>query len=106
MRHFPENQAFYDDSSILNEDVQDCIDIWEVTKFYNDCQKPSDRSWNSVRMLQTVILSKQGTGKPITIDFYAPLDKSADTHINYDFRAFGDEIAMIKAGDDRKYCLK
>jgi len=29
----------------------------------------------NVRIIQNVILSRQGTGKPITIDFYAPIDK-------------------------------
>ena len=61
VRFYPEGQdkqEKQDEYGVLHEDIQDCIDIWEVSKFYNDCQKPNDRSWQSVRTLQTVVLSK------------------------------------------------
>ena len=45
VRYFPDGHDPKDDAAVLHEDVSDCIDIWEVSKFYNDCQKPNDKSW-------------------------------------------------------------
>ena len=37
VRYFPEGSSNQEDTAVMREDVQDCIDIWEVSKFYNDC---------------------------------------------------------------------
>lgn len=50
-------------------------------------------------------------GKPIIIQFYAPepqLINAGDSYttIKYDFRAYGEDINMIKNNDDYGYCMK
>ena len=37
VRYFPDGHDPKDDTAVTHEDVSDCIDIWEVSKFYNDC---------------------------------------------------------------------
>ena len=65
-----------------------------------------------LRYVQTCIKSRFGMGtRPITIQFYAPMPSiptkpGAYAGIKYDFRAMGEEIAMIRAGDDYGYCIK
>jgi hypothetical protein len=62
--------------------------------------------WKSVIYIQTNIKSRIGCGTPIVVKFYAPLDhQNPDAEISYDFRSFGDEVELIKNGDDYTYCL-
>jgi len=40
------------------------------------------------------------------VRFYAPLDhQNPDAEIVYDFKKFGEEVELLKAGDDYTYCL-
>jgi hypothetical protein len=40
------------------------------------------------------------------VRFYAPLDhQGPDDEIVYDFKKFGEEVELLKAGDDYTYCL-
>lgn len=58
-------------------------------------------------MLQTCVKSKQGTGKPIRIDFYAPCaDQAAPGQIKYNFRGFGEDIQLVISSNDKEYCMK
>ena len=67
-------------------------------------------NWKRVRYIQTCIKTRTGIGKPIVIQYYAPMPtvKQGERHatIKYDFRGCGDDFTMIKDGDDYGYCIK
>lgn len=49
-------------------------------------------------------------GRPIIIEFSAapPVknEKTRVSEIKYDFRSYGDEITMIRSGNENDYCMK
>ena len=62
--------------------------------------------WKSVIYIQTNLKSRIGCGTPIIVKFYAPLDHEIpDAEIQYDFKSFGDEIELIRNGEDYNYCM-
>lgn len=103
-----ENGTEGSEDNILDDRVSDLEVLCD-----SDLAKYSDnksQQWKRIRYIQTCIRSKTGVGKPIIIQFYAPLPvtKPGDKYatIRYDYRSQGDEISMIRNGDDYGYCIK
>ena len=64
-------------------------------------QRAAHEYWKQVIYIQTNIKSRIGCGTPIVVKFYAPLDHEVpEAEIQYDFRSLGDEVELIKSGDD------
>jgi len=66
----------------------------------------SEKFWTKFECIQTNIRAIQGTGQPIIVNFYAPIDRSNPSkQINFDFRSLGEDEDLIR-NDLEKYCLK
>jgi hypothetical protein len=53
------------------------------------------------------VRSKIGVGHPIILNYLAPLCKeNSDNDIDYDFRKFRSDSALLDEEDGREYCLK
>ena len=51
--------------------------------------------------------SKLGSGTPLVVKFFAPLDlENLDAEIVYDYRGLGSDGDIVRSGDDICYCLK
>lgn len=65
-------------------------------------KKPNskDFNWKTVEYIQTCVKDKDGTGKHMVVNFFAPLnetnDKTAAQEIIYDFRQFADELTLLQ----------
>lgn len=69
-------------------------------------KKSNDVYWKTINSIQTNVKSKIGCGIPITVKFYAKIDRqNPDETIIYDFRSFGEDMFLIR-NDEEKYCLK
>ena len=69
-------------------------------------KKANDGQWKTINSIQTNVKSKIGCGIPITVKFYAKIDRvNPDEAIIYDFRSFGEDVFLIR-NDEEKYCLK
>ena len=56
--------------------------------------------------IQTNVKAKIGCGSPITVKFYAHIDREDhDATISYDFREIGEDVDLIRH-DEEAYCLK
>jgi hypothetical protein len=63
--------------------------------------------WHSVIYIQTNVKAKIGTGTPILVKFYAPLNlDDINEEIVYDFKSLGQDRDLVLSGDDYTYCLK
>lgn len=98
------------DKEIENFDChkEDILRIVTDHGFMNIFQKRAAHEyWKSVIYIQTNVKSKIGCGQPIIVKFFAPLDtNNIDAEIPYDFKIFGSEEDLIRAGDDFTYCLQ
>jgi hypothetical protein len=69
-------------------------------------KKANDNFWKTVNNIQTNIKAKIGCGSPITVKFYAHINREdIDSTIEYDFRALGEDVDLIR-NDEETYCLK
>jgi hypothetical protein len=69
-------------------------------------KKSNDNYWKTVNSIQTNVKSKIGCGMPITVKFYAKIDRHyPDETIIYDYKSLGDDVHLIR-NDEEKYCLK
>ena len=56
--------------------LQEIVNVDGLTKLFE--KKPiSDANWRCVNYIQTVVKAPVGVGKPIFVNFYAPIDEQA-----------------------------
>jgi hypothetical protein len=69
-----------------------------------------DKHWKRIKFVQTCVKSKYGTGKPIIIQFYAPLPHKGERDkypvIQYDWRSFQSDPDLIINQQYYEYCRK
>ena len=68
--------------------------------------KIGEEKWCRIRYLQTCLKHRTGVGKPIIIEYYAPVPQNPTKPIKYDFRSMGDELTMLRQKDYVGYCTK
>ena len=60
-------------------------------------RKAIDCFWKGVNNIQTNVKAKIGCGSPITVKFYAHIDKNDnEASIEYNFKAIGEDIDLIR----------
>ena len=97
-----------DELEFFDGHKSDLLRIVSDHGFMNTFQRRAAHEyWHQVIYIQTNVKSKLGCGTPKVVKFYAPLDMdNPDAEIVYDYRALGDDVDLIRAGDDDTYCLK
>lgn len=114
-----ERSVYYKDVAIIRESLKD--DQKEYFYGYKDSilrivtdhgfmsifqKRAAHDYWKNVVYIQTNVKSRIGCGTPIVVKFYAPLDHdNPEAEIAFDYKTLGDEVELIKAGDDYTYCL-
>lgn len=92
-----DRSIYYKDVVLIRYD-DETVQVVNDNGFYNSFQRrANDDFWKKINCVQTNIKSKLGCGTPIIIKFFAPIDQEdPEAEINYDFRALGEDIDLIK----------
>lgn len=99
---------FYKDVAILRFNDDEQVNVVNEAQFQATFQKRANNDyWKTVNCIQTNVKSKLGIGKPIIIEFSAPLlQEDPGKEINFNFRQFEKDDAKLIKQDKHQYCLK
>lgn len=69
--------------------------------------RPNDKFWEEMSLIQTAIKSKTGCGVPVYVHFKAPLDMTnPEAVIDYGADRYPSDYTLLKLNDDVHYALK
>ena len=71
-------------------------------------RRANDDFWTTIECFQTCYKTKFGVGKPIRIEFYAPLcEFDFNSKAQYEnFKKMPEDLALLRNGHDELYCIK
>jgi hypothetical protein len=84
------------------------VKVLKDNEFINEFTiRPNDSYWKTIEVVQTCTKSKTGSGTPIFVHFFAPMDEeNCNEDIVYDLSKFPSNADLIKSGDFHLYALK
>jgi len=69
-------------------------------------KKPNakDFNWRTVEYVQSCIKDPIGIGKQYSVHFFAPLNETSTSTIDYDFSQMADELQLLQTQQWSAYC--
>ena len=104
------DRIYYHDAAIIRfRDKADGVSVLNETTFIKtfDNKRPNDPIFTKIELFQTTIKSKWGLGKPIRVEFYAPLNEhNLKDEIQYNYKHMGDDLELQFESKDYQFCYK
>lgn len=95
--HTEKKSALYQDTAMVRFRTNNEVKVLKDNEFINEFSiRPNDGYWKTIEVVQTCTKSKTGSGQPIFVHFFAPLNEdSPNDEVHYDLSHFPSDSDLI-----------